>query len=101
MSNTKNYVGIKNMFPWRNCYMYLDLPEYLADKIFIDKKIRVNFKREYEKPGEKYIVTMCTVARGNNDKFLEAMDELKRKMLLTGHGDYEKACENFQSIFEE
>ena len=32
---------------------------------------------------------------GEEGEFLEALEELKNKMLLMGHLDYEKFCEDF------
>ena len=59
----KNYILIqKHLF--RSEYIFADTEEYLADQLFKNEKIRVNFGKEYglhleSKEGQGTIATVC------------------------------------------
>ena len=62
----KNYILIqKHLF--RSEYIFADTEEYLADQLFKNEKIRVNFGKEYglhleSKEGQGTIATVCLPA---------------------------------------
>lgn len=101
MNSECNYIKLHNPIPWRETYIYLDLPRYQADKIFVKNKIKVNFKSEFIRPNDKYLIVVCTFAKKDHDKFIEAMEELKRNMLLMSNTDYLDGCAEVQRIFSE
>lgn len=95
----KNYVLIqKHLF--RTEYFFADTGEYLADQLFVNEKIKVSFRKEYVKKGEKYILISCKVWNKENSKFLKAMEKLRNKMALVENTDYEKFCKDTFSLFE-
>jgi len=73
---------------------YFDVPEYLADDLFIQHQVRVRFLREYKKDGELYTIVMCRVRKRDEERFCEALEELPRKMMLLGYADYPAYCTN-------
>lgn len=73
-------------------FAYLDVPEYLADGLFIRHEVRVHFSSEFSRPGEQYRMITCKVRKRDLPRFLEALEELPNKMLLCGHSDYIDYC---------
>lgn len=73
-------------------YAFIDLPEYLADGLFVRHKVRVSFGSEFSHPGEQYRMITCKVKKRDLPRFLEALEELPNKMLLCGHTDYIDYC---------
>lgn len=56
----KNYILIqKHLF--RSEYIFADTEEYLADQLFKNEKIRVNFGKEYGHTEEKYLLVSCKI----------------------------------------
>ena len=86
----KNCIRLKNHNPFTNTYAYLDTEEYLADQLFINKKLRVKFLRDYSHENDPYIIVMVKVPKSRNKDFLCCMNELNKKMLLTGNTNYNK-----------
>ena len=76
-------------------FCFVDVKEYLADALFMKHKVRVWFRKEAQKPNNNYVFIFCKVKKGEEGKFLEALEELKNKMLLMGYLDYQKFCEDF------
>lgn len=74
-------------------YMYIDCKNYLADDLFIKNKITVNFECDFTNDDSDYIFVYCKVKKKDHDKFIETLGELKNKMLIMGHSDYESFCE--------
>ncbi len=91
--NRKNYLELKISSIINTSYMYFDRAEYVADKIFIDKKLKVKFLEDAAKPGEDYIICMVKVRKKDRQKFEDCMDELGRKMLLLEGESYDVFCE--------
>lgn len=86
----KNYINLgKPRFGnWTN-YIYLDTDEYLAKSLFIRHLIHVRKEGIMARENEKYQLVILKVLKKDEQKFLQAMEELKGKMLLFGHRDYE------------
>lgn len=71
-------------------YMFFDTMPYLADRLFIRHEVKVWFDMDMEKPGSPYLVIFCHVRKKDTPKFLEALEDLKKSMLLCGHPYYER-----------
>lgn len=81
-------------------YAIIDTEDYLADQLFINKKVRVWFGAEYICPDAPYRVIFCKCRKRNAEAFQDAMAGLPRKMLLCGHTDYVKFCEELRNKME-
>ncbi len=94
MKNEKDchYLRLKKFDPFHSYFAYFDVPEFLADELFIRHQVRVRFLREYMKDGEPYMIVMCRVRKRDEARFCEALEELPRKMLLWGYIDYPEYC---------
>ncbi len=97
----RNYWKATDFSIIRVPYMYIDHYSYLADNLFIQRKIRVWYKREYAKDGIPYRLVFCRVLRGDSERFEEALEKLKDKMLLMGHLDYEGTCAFFEDVLSD
>lgn len=89
--------------PYKNCllvqkhifrseYIFADTEEYLADQLFKNGKIRVNFGKEFGHAEKKYLLISCKIWNRDRDKFLRAMEKLRNKMPMVGNTDYEEFC---------
>ena len=81
-------------------FMYFDTTPYLADQLFARHKVRVCFEQEYSKEGSPYISIICHVRKKDVPRFLSALDDLKKSMILCGHPDYEKEVREFMDSME-
>ena len=82
-------------------YLYIDTRDYIADSVFYKNEIPVHFGGEYVKDNEPYIWITCRIRKKYQKKFEKSFEELKNKMLLLGHTDYEEWCDKFMSQLEE
>ena len=72
------------------CFLFFDTIPCLADQLFIRYRVRVWFEREYAKEGTPYIAVLCYVRKKDVPQLLDALEDLKKSMLLCGHPDYER-----------
>lgn len=72
--------------------------DYLADKLFIDHKVKVEFGREYKLEGSEYIIIFCKVRKKDSEAFKEALSKVCDKALLMGYDGYESACKLFLGL---
>lgn len=92
----KNY-GLINRFSFKYDHFYfVDTTEYLADRIFIRRKINVKMGDEYGSDQSDYVIVFCKVRKKDRERFQEAMKELEQKMLILGHRDYIDFCGRLQ-----
>lgn len=97
----KIWLKIGKFPPWRSHFFYFDTSDYLADSVFINRGLRVRFSRnEVIKPGFHYRGILCSVRRKDEHRFIDAIEDVKIKMLLCGHKDYEKECLKFLNELE-
>ena len=85
----RNYVAYgKTFFGMWLCYAYLDVPENLSFDVLERHGVRAKFVRALTRPDEEYVLVEVKVRKADRQKFLDAMEDLKTKMLLCGHPDY-------------
>lgn len=82
-------------------FMFFDTSAYLADQIFIQKEIRVWFDGDYTKEGFPYTAVMCHVKKKDAEKFLDALEILKKNIMLCGYPQYEAEVSEFMSNLEK
>lgn len=97
----KNYWRMKDFSLFSVHYAYVDHSSYQADRLFVQNKVRVKFKGEYTKEESPYCIVLCKVRKKDAERFEEALDRLKSKMLLLGYRDYPDVCSEIAKIFEE
>ena len=101
MSDEMTYINY-NAGRFRIGFAFFDLPgEPACDKIMDEKGIFKHAKfTDMKKDGAPYMLVMCTVPKKHASVMRECIEELKRKMLLTGHTDYVKEWASFTESFE-
>ena len=82
-------------------YAIVDTPDYYADQLFIRHQVTVRFGNEYAHPDAQYRVIFCMVRKQDEQRFLDALQELPNKMLLCGHPDYPTFCTQFFQKMEQ
>lgn len=92
MKNDCYYMHLERINPFYSYYAYFDVPEFFADQLFIQHQVRVHFSGEYQKKRKQYVIVLCRVRKRDEDRFLEALSELPRKMLLLGYTNYLEDC---------
>lgn len=97
----KNYWRMKDFSIFSVLYAYVDHSSYQADRLFVQNKVRVKFKGEYTKEESPYCIVLCKVRKKDAERFEEALDRLKSKMLLLGYRDYPDVCSEIAKMIEE
>ena len=88
----QNYIKVKEKGN-KVHYIYIDLPEYLADQIFVDHGVPVHWTwREFVHDEHPYHLLCVKIRKQDEDRFIICMGVLRRKMLLMGHLDYDDIC---------
>ena len=90
-----NFIPIEKFSFRYKYFFFIDTKSYLADALFIKYKVRVWFKQEYCKEKNEFVFIFCKVRKNDVEKFTNALEELKDKMLLLGHSNYQDFCEEF------
>lgn len=97
----KNYCRMKGFSIFSVPYVYVDHCSYQADQLFVQNKVRMKFKGEYAKEESPYRIVFCKVIKKDAERFEEALDRLKSKMLLLGYRDYPDICSEITKMIEE
>ena len=85
-----NYIDLgKSLLGGWEHYVYLDTDEFLARSLFNRHGIHVKLDGVMERENELYRLVALRVLKKDEELFLRAMEELKGKMLLFGHRDYD------------
>lgn len=99
-----NYLKIKNWVPFRSSFMYIDVPEYVADEVFENHDLIVRYKdTELYHPELDLVIVTCSFFTFEEDIFLECMEHLKRRIAFLGYDmeNYETMSEIFSLIVEK
>lgn len=88
----KNYWKLNGFSLFTIPYVYVDHNSYLADTLFLQRKIIMKFKAEMARVDSPYCIIFCKVLKRDIKKFEDALEKLKDKMLLLGHDDYVEIC---------
>jgi hypothetical protein len=97
----KNFWKMEESFGKHFSYAYIDLNNYFADEIFLEKNIEVKFLREMIRGDSPYRIVICKIKREDGEAFEEALKLLEDKMLLLGHSDYLAVCAELETQLEE
>ncbi len=69
--------------------------------MFIRHEVRVWFESEYAKDGSPYLAIFCHVRKKDVPKFLAALEDLKKSMILCGHPHYEDEISSIMDKMEK
>lgn len=97
----KNFWKMDDFFPDSLSYAYLDHESYFADKIFMEKGIRVKFIREMHRENAPYRIIFCKVQKRERERLESALKELENKILLAGYKDYPLYCTELERELEK
>ena len=86
----RNYIklGKNPMSSWEH-YVYLDTDELLAESLMNRHMVRREIEGAFGMDNEEYRMVSVKVWKKDELRFLQSMEELKGKMLLFGHLDYD------------
>lgn len=82
-------------------FAVIDTSDYDADQLFSKHQVKVRFGKEYTHPDTQYRIIFCKVRRRDEQRFLNALQELPNKMQLCGHADYPAFCTQFFAKMEQ
>ena len=94
------YLQIRKISFRYDYFIFFDVPSYLADQLFIRHQVRVWFGSAFTREDSPYVGIFCHVRKCDKDRFLAALEDLKKSMLICGHTDYEEAISNFLDQLE-
>lgn len=97
--NKVNYIKIRKLSLFSVTYMFLDTEDYLLDSLIIKREVYAKFGKEYAKENSVFRIITVTVSKKDEDKLLEAFDEIYNKALIAGVKDYEDKCNEIFSKF--
>ena len=97
----KNFWKMDDFFPDSLSYAYLDHESYFADKIFMEKGIRVKFIREMHRENAPYRIIFCKVQKRERERLESALKDLENKILLAGYKDYPLYCIELERELEK
>jgi hypothetical protein len=101
MMKMKNYWRMSDFSIFSVPYAYVDHSSYLADQLFVQNKVTMRFKGEMARDDSSYCIIFCRVLKKDVERFEEALERLKDKMLLLGHKDYPDACCEIAKMIDE
>ena len=86
----KNYIDLGSCSLGRGrVVVYLDTEEHHGIGPLYQHRVRLKYSHEMTRPDEKYCLVFLRVLKKDLEKFIAAMEDLKNKMLICGHTDYE------------
>lgn len=96
----KNFWKVDDFSFFTVQYAYVDHNSYLADLLFVQRKVVMKFKHEMVRAGSPYCIIFCKVLKRNRnvERFEEILNELEDKMLLLGYSDYPEVCEEIAKM---
>ena len=96
----RNYILYgKTRFAKHLLYAFLDVQEALATSVLMKHNVRAKFVHLMTREDTDYVLVQMKIHRSDRQKFLDAMEDLKTKMLICGHADYEaRAGELIQEL---
>ena len=98
--NTENrcYWKIDRLSPFFFYFMFCDVKEYLADRLFIRHKVRVWFGKEFHKKDCPFVMIFCKVRKKDLGRFVAALDDMERTMILKGYPEYPGFCTEMNGL---
>lgn len=94
-----NYIKIRKLSLFSVTYMFLDIEDYLLDSLLIKREVYAKFGKEYAKDNSVFRIIAVTVSKKDEDRLLEAFEEMYNKALINGVKDYEDKCTEIFSKF--
>lgn len=85
-------------------YAYIDVKDFLADRFFINRQIKIGFIKDYEKHGTEFVVSFVKIYKKDEEIFLIAMEELDKNIKVVGYndnGEYTKFIEEIGEKIKE
>ncbi len=92
----KNYIklGKSPLSSWEH-YVFLDTEDILAESLMNRHMVRRRIEGVYGMDNEEYRMVSVKVWKKDELRFLQSMEELRGKMLLFGHRDYDACAGEF------
>ena len=98
----RNYILYgKTRFAKHLLYAFIDVPEALATSVLLKHNVRAKFVHLLTREDTDYVLVQMKIHRNDRQKFLDAMEDLKTKMLICGHSDYEACAGEFIRELED
>ena len=87
----ENYIELVNHIPGKLMYAYVDTKPYVADKMFINRELKVKFVNTMEKEDNLCVIVFVRINKSDREKFINSMRELNFKLACSTN--YQKCCE--------
>lgn len=70
-------------------FLFFDTADCLAQPLFLRHGAHVRFEDAYASNDFPFLAVFCRVRKADREKFMAAINDLKRKMILCGYPRYE------------
>lgn len=90
--NFHNYLELPTRQPLRYKYLYVDIDEEYAKKLFKYEGIKADCLTVASEENTPYIMVDCTIPKRDEEKFKSTMEHLAKKMKFEERYDYPQAC---------
>lgn len=76
-------------------YIYADRPKKYSKGVFYRNRIKVREIGISHEDGDPYILVTCIIKTWDENKFLEAFEDLEGTLIWMGLSDYPEWCEKW------
>lgn len=87
-----NYLEIPTRQPLRYKYLYVDIDEKYAKKLFEHEGVKADCITVASEEDSPYIMVDCTVPKRDKETFIVIMEHLAKRMKFEERYDYPQAC---------
>ena len=99
-----NYIKLNYKSLNKKYFMYVDTNRYLADDLYIKKKIKIKYlKKEFNMKlyNQKYNLLLVKIPKKEEELFIECMNELDNKISSSDVNGYDEICNDLASYISD
>ena len=95
-----NCVMVRCRSPFHYRFVFIDTREYVSARIFVEKGIKVSRIREMVRRDSPFRLIICSIRKKDLEKFEQALEIIRNRVLLLGYRDYETICDELKTSCE-
>lgn len=97
-----NYIQLEDKSLFKKQIAYVDTKNLIADKLFIENEIHVDFISDFVNPKLRdYPIVVISYKKKYHDLIINLMSELEKRAILTGFRDYPDISDKLIKLIEK
>ena len=84
------FLPIEKFSLFHRYYLFFDTEGHLSIPLFTRHKVRITAARQFRRESFSFVAVLCRIPKKDAPRFTLAMEDLKKSMLITGHGSYQE-----------